>query len=120
MEEGEVNKTEVAQITSESKVAHAPTRCDTCRTIPCLNNKQITKQNLVLEKGPFKHERISQFSRFKGTLGDTPVTGTIRLDPPHYQSFVHYINGEQQTSVINPEWADFSENIKTFKYRYTW
>ena len=111
MGEGEVNKTEVAQITSDSKVAHPPTRCDNCRTIPCLNNKQIAKQNLVLEKGPFKHGRMYQVSNLKGNLGDTYVTGVVELHPSQPPIFMHYINGNRQT------WAEFTEDIKTLKYK---
>ena len=114
-------KTEIVQVTSESTPAQPVAKCDNCRTIPCLDNQFITPKNLVLEKESLKDVKKFQISDFKGSLGGKTVTGMIQIhhNKPHPR-FRHYINGVRQTWDINgekQEWATFTSDITTLKYR---
>ena len=103
------------------EVSEPLAKCDNCRTIPCLDNQFITPKNLVIGKDSLQFGKKVQISDFKGSLGGKTVTGMIQIDHnnPHPR-FRHYINGARQTWDINgekQEWAIFTSDITTLKYR---
>ena len=106
---------------TSTEVAQPVTKCDNCRTHPCLDNQVITTNNIVLEEGPFKYGKTYQKSDFKGILGGKTVTGVVQIHQHNrYTRFMHYVNGERQTWEVNgekQEWAPFTSDISTLIYR---
>ena len=70
--EGSEAETEIVQIMSDSMSAHPVTRCDNCRTNPCLDNQFITPKNLVFEKGHSRMERCTKSLSLKAIWGAEP------------------------------------------------
>ena len=65
-------ETEIVQGTSDSTPAQPLTRCNNCRTNPCLDNQFITPKNLVFEKGHSRMERCTKSLSLKAIWGAEP------------------------------------------------